>query len=173
MRNKDIIELKKFLKSKQISTAGNYNEVKNKVKNYFNKQVEINKKVNDETQKLIRDLSGRNRVKKDRNIDISNLFINNKKTREVPDIPEYIFKIEEEHNNNPSIQWIRENSLTVNISMNANGAEFGTLFDTVVRDLKNRMNERDSYKVQFTTRLIFYSQKDNEELEPIHYHSYS
>ena len=64
MRNKDIIELKKFLKSKQITTAGNYNEVKNKVKIYFNKQVEINKKVNDETQKLIRDLSGRNRVKK-------------------------------------------------------------------------------------------------------------
>ena len=64
MRNKDIIELKKFLKSKQITTAGNYNEVKNKVKNYFNKQVEINKKVKDETQKLIRDLSCRNRVKK-------------------------------------------------------------------------------------------------------------
>ena len=81
MRNKDIIELKKFLKSKQITTAGNYNEVKNKVKNYFNKQVEINQKVNDETQKLIRDLSGRNRVKKDRNIDISNLFINKKKIK--------------------------------------------------------------------------------------------
>ena len=57
--------------------------------------------------------------------------------------------------------------------MNSNGSDFWTLFDFVVEDVKNRMNERDSYRVQFTTRVIFYSQKDNEELEPIHYHSYS
>jgi len=37
-RNKDITELKKSLKSKQISRAGKYNEVKNKVKSYFNNQ---------------------------------------------------------------------------------------------------------------------------------------
>jgi len=57
--------------------------------------------------------------------------------------------------------------------MNANGADFRPLFDTVARDLKNRMNDRDSYRVQFTTRAMFYSHKDNEELEPTHYHSYS
>ena len=28
-------------------------------------------------------------------------------------------------------------------------------------------------RVQFTTREIFYSQKDNEEHEPIYHHSYS
>ena len=51
---------------------------------------------------------------------------------------------EEEHDNNRSIQWIRENSLTVNISMNSNGNDFRPLFDSVVRDLQNRMNDRDS-----------------------------
>ena len=43
---------------------------------------------------------------------------------------------EEEHNNNPNIQWIRENFLTVNISMNSNGTDFWLLFDSVVRYLK-------------------------------------
>ena len=51
----------------------------------------------------------------------------------------------EEHDNSPSIQWIRENLLTVNISLNKNGADFWPLFDSVVRDLKNRMNDRDIY----------------------------
>jgi len=56
-----------------------------------------------------------------------NLFVNKKKTREVPVIPEYMFK-EEEHDNYPSIQWIRENSLTVNISINSNGLFLGHFF---------------------------------------------
>ena len=38
MRNKDFIEFNFFFKSKQIPTAGNYNEWKNKKKNYFGKQ---------------------------------------------------------------------------------------------------------------------------------------
>ena len=63
-----------------------------------------------------------------------NLFVNKKKTREVPVIPEYMFK-EEEHDNYPSIQWIRENSLTVNFSIIANGADFWPLL-TVDRDYK-------------------------------------
>ena len=57
--------------------------------------------------------------------------------------------------------------------MNSNGADFGPIFGSVIRDLNDRMTDRDSYRVQFTIRIIFYSQKDNEELEPIHYYSYS
>ena len=49
--------------------------------------------------------------------------------------------------------------------MSANGADFGPVFDSVVRALKNRLNDRDSHRVQFTTRVIFYSRKDNKELE--------
>jgi len=44
-------------------------------------------------------------VLKKLNIDISNSYINKKKTREVPDIPEYIFE-EEEHDNNLSFRWM-------------------------------------------------------------------
>ena len=51
--------------------------------------------------------------------------------------------------------------------------ELGPLFGSVVRDLKNRMNVEFCYRFQFTTSVIFYSQNNNEELEPIHYHSYS
>ena len=91
-----------FFKSKQIPTTGNYNEVKNKAKGYFNYKLRYDKEVNEETKQLIRNLSDRDRVRKDRNIDFPNLFIN-KKTREVKDIPEYTFK-EKEHGNNPSIQ---------------------------------------------------------------------
>ena len=72
-------------------------------------------------------------VLKKLNIDISNSYINKKKTREVPDIPEYIFE-EEEHDNNLSFRWMWENSLTVNVSINANGADFWTLFQSVVKD---------------------------------------
>ena len=57
--------------------------------------------------------------------------------------------------------------------MNVNRTDFGPLFDSVARDLRNRMKDRDSYRVQFATRVIFHSQKYNEELEPIHYHSCS
>ena len=46
--------------------------MENKVKNCVNKQVETNEKVNEETQQLIRYLSGRDIVKKDRNTDFSN-----------------------------------------------------------------------------------------------------
>ena len=35
------------------------------------------------------------------------------------------------------------------------------------------MTDRDSYRVHFITHVIFFSQRDNEEFEPIHYHSYS
>ena len=35
------------------------------------------------------------------------------------------------------------------------------------------MNDRDIYRVQFTACVTFYSHRDNEELETIHYHSYS
>jgi len=35
------------------------------------------------------------------------------------------------------------------------------------------MNDRDSYKVEFTTHVTFYSQQENEELKPNHYHSHS
>jgi len=80
---------------------------------------------------------------------------------------------EEEHHNNPRVQWIGENSLTVIISKNSNGTDFSPLFDSVVSDFRYRMNDRDSNRVQFTTRLIFCSQKDNQKLEPIHYYSYS
>ena len=45
-------------------------------------------------------------------------------------------------------------------------------FYSIVGYLKNIVNDRDGYRVQFTTRVVFYSQKDNAELEPIHYHSY-
>ena len=44
--------------------------MKNKAKGYFKAQVEINQKVNTETQLPIRNLSGRDRVKKDRNNEI-------------------------------------------------------------------------------------------------------
>ena len=47
------------------------------------------------------------------------------------------------------------------------------LFDYVVRDLKNKMNDRNSYKIQFMSWVIFYSQKDNEEPETIHHPSHS
>ena len=101
-----------------------------------------------------------------------NVFIDKKTTKETPDVPEYMFK-EGEYDNNPNTQWIRENCLTVNILMNASGSDFGPLFDYVARDLKNKMNDRDSYNVQFTTPVIFYSQKDNGEFKPFHYHRYS
>ena len=58
-----------------------------------------------------------------------------KKTSGFLDILEYIFK-EEGHANNLSIQCIREDLTTVNLSMNANGDDSGPLFDSVVGDLK-------------------------------------
>ena len=64
VRNKDITELRKYLKSKQISSAGNYNEMKNKVKIYFNNQIEINEKDVDQNRQFIQDVTGRESVKK-------------------------------------------------------------------------------------------------------------
>ena len=77
-------------------------------------------------------------VKKERNIDIWK-----EKTREVPDILKCMFK-EEERDNNLSIQQIRENFLTVDTSMNAKGAKFGPLFDSVVKDQTVRGNTSNS-----------------------------
>jgi len=55
-----------FFKSKQISTAGNYNKVKNKVKGCFNKKKLrlIRKSMRKLNKSQIRDLGGRDRVKK-------------------------------------------------------------------------------------------------------------
>ena len=64
----------------------------------------------------------------------SDFYLKIRKTRECQDISECIFKAEEEHDNNPSIQWIRENSLTVNI--NSKRAEYGPHYDSVVRYLR-------------------------------------
>jgi len=50
--------IKKFSKSKHIPTAGNYNKVNNKLKSCFDKPVETYNVVNEDTQKLIKDLSG-------------------------------------------------------------------------------------------------------------------
>ena len=53
--------------------------MKNKVKCYFNDQIEINKKDVDQNRQFIQDITGRESVKKERNIDISILFMNRKK----------------------------------------------------------------------------------------------
>ena len=49
-RNTRLLNLNLLKKSKQIPSAGKYNEVKNKVKGYFDKQVKMNKKLNEDTQ---------------------------------------------------------------------------------------------------------------------------
>jgi len=70
---------------------------------YSNNQIEVNDKDVDKNPQVIRDVTGRQSVKTERNIDILNSFITKqKKTTEVPDIQEYMFK-EEELDNNPSI----------------------------------------------------------------------
>ena len=73
-------------------------------------QIEINKKDVDQNQQFIQDITGRESVKKERNIDISNLFINKKK-QEKFQISQSICLKNMKTIIIQWIQWIRENSL--------------------------------------------------------------
>ena len=67
---KILLNLKKIQNSKQISIAGNDNEVKNKVDTYFNNQIEINKKDFEKIRQFIQDLTVRESVKNGTKIDV-------------------------------------------------------------------------------------------------------